>query len=268
MYKLLFPIVFILFIACKQTASHSDDGVEEATTEVISQPNTNHPEELQKVFEAHGGWDTWTKQESLQFSMEGRGGVETHTISLKDRSSLIKTDTWSIGYDGKDVWLQQQDSTAYKGSARFYHNLMFYFYVMPFVLGDDGIQYEILPETELMGEKYGAIKISYDAGIGDTPNDEYILYYDPETHQMSWLAYTVTFGKEGKSDTFSYIKYAEWDTFNKLILPTKIVWHEVVNGKPIKASGERVFTTISISEQPISKAIFTRPENSEIVPMI
>lgn len=266
MYKLLFPIAFIAFIACKQTASHSDDGVEEVTTEAISETKSNHPETLQKIFEAHGGWDTWIQQHSLKFSMEGRGGTETYTISLKDRRSLITTENWKIGFDGKDVWLQQNDSTSYKGNARFYHNLMFYFYAMPFVLGDEGIQYEMVPETELMGVSYDGIKISYDDGVGDSPKDEYILYYHPETYQMSWLAYTVTYGKTEKSDRFSYIKYAQWETFNNLILPTQLVWHEVEDGKPLKPSGERVFSEISITEDRTSITTFAKPERSEVVP--
>ena len=48
----------------------------------------------------------------------------------------------NIGFDGEDVWLKNKNTTAYKllwGIQSFYYNLMFYFYVMPFILANDGV---------------------------------------------------------------------------------------------------------------------------------
>jgi hypothetical protein len=42
---------------------------------------------------------------------------------------------------------------------------------MPFVLGDPGISYEDLADKEILGLNYGVIKISYGAGVGDSPKD-------------------------------------------------------------------------------------------------
>lgn len=195
----------------------------------------------------------------------GRSGKELNTVSLKDRKSLIENENWTIGFDGADVWLQQKDSTSYEGNARFYHNLMFYFYAMPFVLGDDGIQYESIPETELMGETYAGIKISYEPEVGDSPEDEYILFYDPETYAMEWLAYTVTFGKDEKSDRFSYIKYSAWENTKGIVLPTQLTWYQVEEGKPVSVRSSMDFEIISIIETPIPPTVFAKPESAVVV---
>ena len=46
----------------------------------------------------------------------------------------------SMGFDGKNFWLADEKE-SYKGDPIFYHNLMFYFYSMPFVLSDKGLRY-------------------------------------------------------------------------------------------------------------------------------
>ena len=53
---------------------------------------------------------------------------------------------------------------------------MFYFYAMPFILADDGIIYEDVAALKFEGKSYPGIKISYESGVGESPEDEYILY--------------------------------------------------------------------------------------------
>ena len=53
---------------------------------------------------------------------------------------------------------------AIKGIPKFYYNLMFYFYAMPFILADDGIVYEDVKPLDIEGKSYPGIKISYESG--------------------------------------------------------------------------------------------------------
>ena len=32
--------------------------------------------------------------------------------------------------------------------------------------------------------------MSFNDGVGSSPKDDYIIYYNPDTYQMEWLAYT------------------------------------------------------------------------------
>ncbi|MGJ8667717.1 MAG: DUF6503 family protein [Patiriisocius sp.] len=160
----------------------------------------------------------------------------------------------------------ENEKGSYEGNARFYHNLMFYFYAMPFVLADDGISYTDIPETELDGKKYKGVKISYGDGVGDSPKDEYMLYFDPATNQMTWLAYTVTFNKDEKNDNWKFIKYDKWQEVNGLMLPEKMTWYNVENNLPTSERSDLRFSKVTATETVLDNKIFERPKGAVVVP--
>lgn len=222
------------------------------------------PADLQAIFSAHGGLNRWKKMNNLCFEMKGENGDEVHTVSLPDRKTRIESKDWSIGYDGKKVWLLRHD-VGYKGDPVFYHNLMFYFYAMPFVIADPGTNYVTLEPTELDGKMYNAFKVSYNDGVGDSSKDEYRLYFDPETNKMAWLAYTVTFKYQKKSTDWHYIKYDKWQDVNGLSLPEKLSWYKVENGKPKGKDIDMKFTNIAITETSLDPSVFTKPAEGRYV---
>ena len=223
-----------------------------------------YPENVSKIFEAHGGLDTWNKVNTLVFGMENPEGVEMTTTGTKSRESLIETEKFKIGYDGNEIWMVD-DEKAYKGNAKFYYNLMFYFYAMPFVLADDGIIYEDAEPLEFEGKSYPGIKIAYEAGIGESPEDEYIVYYNPETFQMEWLAYTVTYFSKEKSKNFNFIKYDQWEKQAGLILPKTIQWYNT-EGTVVKDMRNEVkFVKTEASPESKPDSFYTKPEGATIV---
>lgn len=253
----------LLLSACKEQNKEVVNNNLQVNNEEVEKPA--YPEDIANVFNAHGGMDTWKKMNNLCYEMNGRGGKEIHTISLKDRKVKIENKKWSIGYDGNDVWLLQNEEDAYKGNARFYHNLMFYFYAMPFVVGDEGITYTTIEEAELDGSMYNGVKISYDSGVGDSPEDEYIIYYNQQTNEMEWLGYTVTYRSGEKSNDWHFIKYDEWTTKNGLKLPKKLTWYNVENGKPTDERNDLVFDNIIVTDTELQDSMFKKPLDAEVV---
>lgn len=264
--KNLFLIVIVttLFLSCKENQPKEPEATSPEVAKSID--TSKYPQDLVKIFETHGGIEKWSTFENLCFEIEKEGGNEVHTTLLKSRKTTIEHPDWTIGYDGSNVWLLNQKENAYQGNARFYHNLMFYFYAMPFILADDGIQYTAIEKQELMGVTYEGIKIGYDSGIGDTPDDEYIIYYNPDTYQMEWLAYTVTFGKEGKSDVWKFIKYGDWQTVNDVILPKTLTWYNVEDGVPVSKRNDLNFVKVTATETLLDETTFDMPEGSVVVP--
>ena len=245
MKKIVSVVMFIaLLSACKQ---------EEKKT--IKEEK--FPEVLGKVFEKHGGIDNWRKARTLSFNK----GEEVHTVDLWSRKTKVVSPTFSLGFDGKEVWLSQTDTTAFKGNPEFYHNLYFYFYGMPFVLADDGIVYENAPSITFEGQEYPGIKISYEANIGTSPDDNYILYYHPETQQMEWLAYTVTFRSKKPSDRYNLLRYKDWETTNGLVLPKTLIWYQKdENGQPTEPQGTPTdFTLPLVSRDVVSESFYNKP---------
>ncbi len=261
MKKSILLVLVISIFACKNKTTPTVDYSEEkldVTTSV-------YPENISKVFDAHGGLDVWSTMQSLAFTMKKPNGDEVTTTDLKNRKSLIEMPKHTIGFNGKDVWLKQKDTTTYKGKPKFYYNLMFYFYAMPFVLADDGIIYEDAKPLEFEGVAYPGIKIAYEAGVGESPEDEYILYYNPETYKMEWLGYTVTFGSNKKSEKFHFIKYSEWQTVEDLVLPKTLTWYKYENNLPTEKRNDLPFTDIKLSKEKPAAAIFEVPEGAQVI---
>ena len=250
----------ILIVSCEETTQKTTSTpIKESTAQKI------YPKGMSAVFEAHGGIERWNEMQSLAFTIEKETADETHTVNLWSRKTHIQTPNFQIGSNGKQVWLAQ-DSTFYPPNrARFYHNLMFYFYAMPFVLGDDGIVYTEVDPLTVGDQSYPGTKISFKSGIGDAPDDEYILYRNKESGQMEWLAYTVTYGKNEKSDQFSFIKYDQWQEVGGLILPKVLQWYTVENGVPTQARNSRVFKDVTITTTKAPDTLFSKPENGEFV---
>lgn len=261
MRHLILLVLVLSIFACKNKTTPSVDYSEETldiTTSV-------YPKNITKIFNAHGGIDTWNKMQALVFTMKKPNGDEVTTTDLKNRKSLIEMPKHAIGYDGTNVWLKNKDTTQYKGNPKFYYNLMFYFYAMPFVLADDGIIYEDTKALEFEGNTYPGIKISYESGIGESPEDEYILYYNPETYKMEWLGYTVTYFSKEKSKDFHFIKYSDWQTVNGLVLPKTLSWYNYENNMPTEKRNDLEFTNIKLSKEKLDASVFEAPEGAEVV---
>lgn len=218
----------------------------------------NFPDELAKVFEKHGGINTWRKAQTLSFNK----GDEVHTIDLQSRKTVINSPNYSLGFNGKEVWLKEVKKKAFKSNKDFYYNLYFYFYAMPFVLADNGIIYEEIPDLVFEGEHYAGYKISYQANIGTSPDDNYLIYYNKESYQMEWLAYTVTFNSKVPSEKYSMIRYNDWNSVEGLLLPKSITWYKQdsigVPTEPKRAATQ--FSLAILSDTKVSDSFFDKPK--------
>ncbi|MGJ8742915.1 DUF6503 family protein [Polaribacter sp.] len=253
MKKVLLLLIVVITISCKNEPKK--EVKESIKKEVVKKES--FPEELGKVFEAHGGIDTWRNAEILSF----KKGDEVHTVNLQSRINVINAPNYSVGFDGENVWLDEVEKGTFKGNPAFYHNLFFYFYAMPFVLADKGITYEKIAPLTVGGVSYPGYKMSFKSNIGSSPDDNYKLYYNPTTYQMEWLAYTATFMSKKPSDNFNIIKYGQWNNVNGLVLPTAITWYKKdENGVPTEpARPATVFTEAIINKNNLTDSFFSKP---------
>lgn len=254
-------------IACKQQPKQEvveeQSVVEEKVEVVVKDRSGDFPKEVAEVFKAHGGIKAFDEKNTLVFTLTNPKGDEKHTTDLKSRRARIETDKYALGFDGKEAWIAQ-DSTYFKGDPRFYHNLMFYFYAMPFVLGDDGITYENVDDLTVEDKTYGGIKISYAAGVGESPKDNYFLYFDKESKEMKFLGYTVTYFSKETSDKVSLIEYSEWEDIDGLKLPKTLKWREFKDGKVGEVKNEMNFVKASASVDQLEDSTYQKPADKEI----
>ncbi|MBD09613.1 MAG: hypothetical protein CMC68_02500, partial [Flavobacteriaceae bacterium] len=120
-----FSLIILLFSACKNEKQIESTVVNEVKKEDII--TSIYPESITKVFNAHGGIDTWNTMKLLSFTMEKPNGKEVTTLNLKTRAEVIETPDYKMGYDGTTQWVLEKDNKPYKGNAKFYKGLMFYF---------------------------------------------------------------------------------------------------------------------------------------------
>lgn len=253
MKKILY-FVFPLAILCACNSSKS------AQTGAEAPPQ--YPTDIQAIFQKHGGIKQWAKMKTLYFEIAKPDGNDKLTIDLPSRCDLVESAKATIGFDGTKAWVLEKGE-PYKGKAQFMHNLMFYFFAMPFVLGDKGIKYEKTADLVVQGKTYSGYKIVYDAGVGASSDDSYFLYFDTATKNMEWLGYTATFGSGKPSDKVNFIRYDDWKTVNGLALPNSIGWYKVENGVPTTLRNKVSFAQVKISETAMPKTTFAKPEQAK-----
>ncbi len=250
----LFFCVCIL-IACQTKESQND-------TALQTKPAIDYPTNLTKIFDAHGGLAKWKEQKSMSYEIV-KATNEKQWIDLEDRRERIEGENVTMGYDGSNFWMEAD--TSYKGNPIFYKNLMFYFYAMPFVVADEGIIYNNVPALDFEGVSYPGIRISYNAGIGVSPKDEYFIHYNPKTHNMEWLGYTVTYRTKEKSDNIKWIRYADWHDVNGLRLPKTLSWFKNEDNKPLELRNKVDFVNVNMSPDKFEDQQFAKTKLATIV---
>jgi hypothetical protein len=112
------------------------------------------------------------------------------------------------------------------------------------------------------------MRITYENGTGDAPDDEYIICYNPEDYRMEWLFYTVTYFSGKESNSYNAIHYNEWQSLGDLLLPMKMTGYKTSGDSITEKRYERMFYDISLEENALSYTIFEMPENAEIDSLI
>jgi hypothetical protein len=227
------------------------------------------PPNFQSLLQAHGGLDTWQSFGGLEYDLINPkdSSREHHVIDLLSRKDLVEADSFKIGFDGKEVWVSPNKKALGDNSARFYHNLFFYFFSMPYVLADSGINYQ--PDTvKINGETYESIKTTFNSGVGDADKDIYKMIIDPKTKRLFGLLYTVTYFTNVSHEKYNFLKYEDWQEISGLQFAGKLVSYKYANDSIKEKRGEYSFSNVRLKKEAPSKSLFERPSLSEIDSMI
>ncbi|MFK7807306.1 MAG: hypothetical protein AB8F74_05820 [Saprospiraceae bacterium] len=230
-----------------------------------------------KSMEAHGGLERWFSNGPIafQFDYQPRGkGARRNTKQIVDTWNnkavhYAATDqTAAFGWDGKDAWVTEKDTANFNYNLRFWALTPIYFLAQPFNFDGKGVQLEKLTDKTLDGKTYDAVKISFEKGTGDAPDDYYINYYDKETHRLEVLRYIVSYPKYFKDGGHSPEKLMtlhDFTTVNGITLPTAYKTYMMTEEE---GKGEYV-TDIAVSGIRFSaetkKAFFEVPEGEKVL---
>lgn len=252
-----FLLIAVLWSACTEKPN--------TQSTVVNEPPV-WPESLQKSLDAHGGMDQWKSYAGLTFKrVSGKRG-ETEKIDLHNRREYWTNDsTFTAGFDGTEAWVMP-DSAAFP-NFRFYHNLYFYFFAFPFVAADPGINYEDLGVKDFMGKKYNVVSISYGSGVGDSPDDKYIIYMDAETNLVHMLNYSVTYFDKSRGNKMSALIFDGWQSVDGIQVPTTMTGYKWDGENLGKKRYFTAFENISFSKTAYPDSLFEKPAGAYISKM-
>ena len=128
-----------------------------------------------------------------------------------------------ISWDGEKAW-----SENWKGPLppRFVALLSFYFLNLPWVAADPGVNLSPPGTGRLWDDptEYVTVKMTFQPGVGDTPEDYYILHMDPDSYRLRAAELTVSYADVLPPDLDvlrEVIIYEEFTTVDGLTVPTK-----------------------------------------------
>lgn len=157
---------------------------------------------VQRAIDAHGGLARWYRQGPLHYHFNYQPTEADKTV----RNSYILNDYvnaravhhsadqegMTYGFDGEKAWKHPADADL-KVKPRFWSLTPYYFVGLPFVLADEGISFELMDNAEWEGTNYERVKVTYGDGVGDAPDDYYVLWLNPTTGQLDALNYIVSY---------------------------------------------------------------------------
>lgn len=230
MKKLLLLFFFLAVVSCKENTSlekipvEQDNGIGDGAG---PPPVLSFSENIE---EAHNK-PAFMMQEAVSFNIYLKFGGETRLngkVSMTTNSSRVrldKSDGTTLIYNGENLYISP-DSTQAEG-ARFDIFTWQYFFAMPFKLTDPGTVWEVQKSRILDSIKYETAKLSFKPNIGDSPDDWYIVYKDPETNRLKAAAYIVTYGreKEKAEENPHAIVYSAYQMIDDVAIATTWSFH-------------------------------------------
>lgn len=184
-----------------------------------------------RSIEAHGGLNRWLAHGTVEFEFDYAPVGDP----LMRRYSFQEIDLWSargrhrelgaspdaeFGFNGDVAWITP-NVDAFPSPPDFWTMTPYYFLGVPFVMADPGTRFEQLEDAPLGDVVHRLVKVTYEPGTGDAPDDYYILYIHPETFRIGGLRYVVSypgFFPEGGHTPEKLMVYSEFQEVGGLML--------------------------------------------------
>ena len=190
------------------------------------------------MIEAHGGLEAWSSAPTISFECSflpagsASPTVSREVIEQGARHAYIDYPgtEMRLAWDGDRAW-----SKNWQGPypPRFMALLNYYFLNLPWLTQDAGVILGDPDPARLWDDPidYVTIRMTFEPGVGDTPDDYYVLYINPTTHLLKACRYIVTYAgvlPEGVEATPEHILvYDEFESVGGLTVPTRTSIYEL-----------------------------------------
>jgi hypothetical protein len=193
---------------------------------------------VREMVEAHGGLEKWRNAPTVSFTDElipagaSEGLLGNVTVEQGRRRVYIDypAKNMRMGWDGENAW---SVNWALPYPPRFLAQLNYYFLDLPWLATDPGVVLGPPGKGKLRDDptEYITIRMGFEPGVGDTPDDYYVLYVHPENHLLKGCRYVVTYESllpEGVASTPEHVLiYDRYKTVDGLVVPIHYSVYEV-----------------------------------------
>lgn len=223
----------------------------------------------ERVARAHGV-ARWSAKRAVEMDFEMQFGPQRWSGKLlyevgSGRGRAEAAGGTVTGFDGRDAWVAPADAPPQ--NARFMVPTWWYFLAVPFKLADPGTHLVPEAERQLAGATYATARLTFAPGTGDSPDDWYILYAEPDSGRLKAMAYIVTYGgvsPEKAEQEPHAIVYDRFETVDGVTLSTSwsfYNWNQTqgVTGEPIGGVTIRGLRFVDAAAD-----AFTRPAGARI----
>ena len=184
-----------------------------------------------KMIEAHGGSEKWRSAPTVSFqdALQPAGApspmISRVTVEQGARRAYLDFPEMGaqISWDGNQAWSEHWQGPY---PPRFLALLSYYFANLPWLAADPGVNLSEPGTGRLWDDpiEYITVKLTFEPGVGDTPDDYYILYIHPSSYRLKAAELTVTYAAVLPPDVDALIEiivYDEFATVDGLTVPIK-----------------------------------------------
>jgi hypothetical protein len=226
----------------------------------------------QRIEIAHGK-SAWIETDAVACDITvtfGSGVLLQGSMTYQPGSGRVRIETDSgatLVFDGEQAWVSP--SAAQVPMIRFQLLTWPYFLAVPFKLRDPGTFLAPHGSRPLNGVTHETALLTFDPGIGDTPDDWYVVYQDPDTDRLAAVAYIVTYGTtaEKAEEEPHVLVYEDYWTVDGVALATRWVMYNwsLADGAVGEPLGDVRLTNIRFVEP--DEREFERPVDAREDPL-
>jgi hypothetical protein len=195
-------------------------------------PSEESREIVAAMISAHGGMEKWRSAPTVSFEDDFLpAGTQTRTVSRvtveqgRRRAYLDFPESKArMAWDGKQAWSENWKDPI---PPRFLALLNYYFLNLPWLAMDAGVNLGKPGTAKLWNDptEYITVKMTFKPGVGDTPDDYYVLYIDPKSHRLKACEYVATYASilppGAKATPPHILVYEEFATVDGLVVPVR-----------------------------------------------
>jgi hypothetical protein len=237
-----------------------------------------------RAIDAHGGLEAWYRAPTSSYTWE----YANKSADVRFKSFLVVDNRTRRAYhdlltrgsyddarpvDARFAWTGERawiaPDSIERPNPRFWALSGFYFQQIPFVLADPGLTYEALPDDSIDGTPHDMVRVGFESGVGDSPDDTYTLYLDKETGRVDAIRYAATFGRDVEDPSElskTFFDYQDYTTVHGLTVPTRFEGYSYSgeDGPGDQLRNEAVADSLSYRRS-FDASMLEPPDNARVV---